>query len=75
MVRTTTKFGTYNTIYREIPGTYNTVRINQGQNQRYFNKKVLTTYVCLIYRMEGLLEYTFLHIYFRFQAENQVKRI
>ena len=25
--------------------------------------------------MEGLLEYTFLHMYFCFQAENQVKRI
>ena len=25
--------------------------------------------------MEGLLEYTFLHMYFGFQAENQVKRI
>ena len=25
--------------------------------------------------MEGLLEYTFLHIYFCFQAKNQVKRI
>ena len=56
-------------------GTYNTVRINQGQNQRLFNKKVLTTYVCPIYRMEGLLEYTFLHMYFCFQTENQVKII